>query len=295
MPTIRANEPEPPDQNPADEGAVSRRTFLRGGVGAMSVGVAMVVIGEGPLALGQGDPPTGGEASDPEAPSSLTAEQVQAVLDDNYDWDDHDYVYLIDTRKCIGCGSCVRACGRENAVPEHYFRTWIERYHLLPGREEVIVDSPNGGQDGFSPVDEFEHATKAFFMPKICCHCTRSPCVQLCPVGASYRTQDGLVLVDEKRCIGCGYCVQGCPYGSRFVHPVTHTASKCTLCYHRITRGLTTACIQACPVGARMLGDRKRSGDMVARIIGTERVQVLQPELLTKPNCYYLGLTREAR
>ncbi len=264
-------------------------------MGALRVGVAMVVIGEGPLALGQGDPPTGGEASDPEAPSSLTAEQVQAVLDDNYDWNDHDYVYLVDTRKCIGCGSCVRACGRENAVPEHYFRTWIERYHLLPGREEVIVDSPNGGKDGFSLVEEFEHATKAFFMPKLCCHCTRSPCVQLCPVGASYRTQDGLVLVDEKRCIGCGYCVQGCPYGSRFVHPVTHTASKCTLCYHRITRGLTTACIQACPVGARMLGDRKRSGDMVARIIGTERVQVLQPELLTKPNCYYLGLTREAR
>ena len=114
-------------------------------------------------------------------------------------------------------------------------------------------------------------------------------------MGASYRTLDGVILVDEKRCIGCGYCVQACPYGSRFIHPVTHTASKCTLCYHRLTRGLTTACVQACPVEARLLGDAKQAGDKVAEIIATQRVQILQPELLTDPNCYYLGLTKEAR
>ena len=119
--------------------------------------------------------------------------------------------------------------------------------------------------------------------------------MQLCPVGASYRTPEGVVLVDEERCIGCSYCVQGCPYGSRFIHPETHTASKCTLCYHRLTRGLKTACVQACPVGARMLGDARQVGDYVTRIIATEPVGVLQPELLTEPNCYYLGLTREAR
>ncbi len=89
--------------------------------------------------------------------------------------------------------------------------------------------------------------------------------------------------------------MQACPYGSRFIHPVTHIASKCTLCYHRLTRGMTTACVQACPVGARRLGDLKRVGDEVAEIIATQRVQILQPELLTDPNCYYLGLTKEAR
>jgi Fe-S-cluster-containing dehydrogenase component len=211
-----------------------------------------------------------------------------------YDWTKHEYVYLIDTRKCIGCGSCVRACSRENNVPPEYFRTWVERYRVSR-TGEVRVDSPNGGMDGFEPLVSGQHVTKAFFFPKLCCHCTNTPCVQLCPVGASYRTPDGVILVDEKRCIGCGYCVQACPYGSRFIHPVDHVASKCTLCYHRITRGLKQACVQACPVGARMLGDLKKVGDKIAEIIATERVQILQPELLTKPNCYYLGLTKEAR
>ena len=211
-----------------------------------------------------------------------------------YDWTKHEYVYLIDARKCIGCGSCVRACSLENNVPPEYFRTWVERYRVSR-TGDVHVDSPNGGMDGFEPLVSGQHVTKAFFFPKLCCHCTNTPCVQLCPVGASYRTPDGVILVDEKRCIGCGYCVQACPYGSRFIHPVDHVASKCTLCYHRITRGLKQACVQACPVGARMLGDRKQVGDRIAEIIATERVQILQPELLTKPNCYYLGLTKEAR
>ncbi len=212
----------------------------------------------------------------------------------HYDWTKHDYVYLIDLRKCIGCGACVRACCLENKVPEGYFRTWVERYQVSR-TGEPIVDSPNGGKDGFEPTVIGQNITKAFFFPKLCCHCTNTPCVQLCPVGASYRTLDGVVLVDEKRCIGCGYCVQACPYGSRFIHPQTHVASKCTLCYHRITQGLKPACVQICPAGARKLGDRKQIDDEVARIIATEHVQILQPELLTEPNCFYIGLTREAR
>jgi Fe-S-cluster-containing dehydrogenase component len=179
-------------------------------------------------------------------------------------------------------------------VPPHYFRTWVERYRISR-TGEVLVDSPNGGIDGFEPEVTGEDITKSFFLPKQCCHCTHTPCVQLCPVGASYRTRDGVILVDETRCIGCGYCVQGCPYGSRFIHPEKHVASKCTLCYHRITRGLRPACVDACPVGARMIGDTKAIGDRVAEIIATESVQVLQPELLTEPNCYYLGLSSEAR
>jgi Fe-S-cluster-containing dehydrogenase component len=226
--------------------------------------------------------------------SGVALKPAAPVLSD-YDWTKHEYLYLIDLRKCIGCGSCVRACGVENNVPDGYFRTWVERYHISRTSEEPIIDSPNGGMDGFEPMVTGLDITKSFFFPKLCCHCTNTPCVQLCPVGASYRTLDGVILVDEKRCIGCGYCVQACPYGSRFIHPVTHIASKCTLCYHRITRGLKQACVQACPVGARRLGDRKQVEDEVAKIIATERVQILQPELLTKPNCFYLGLSKEAR
>ncbi len=211
-----------------------------------------------------------------------------------YDPAKHRYVYLVDTTKCIGCGSCVRACEVENEVPPHYFRTWVERY-MVSRTGETFVDSPNGARDGFGHEETGADITKAFFVPKICNHCTNSPCVQLCPVGASFRSPDGVVLVDEKRCIGCGYCIQACPYGSRFFHPVLHVASKCTLCYHRLAKGMTTACVQACPVQARRLGDAAQPGDEVSNIVATQPVHVLKPELLTEPNCYYAGSSMEVR
>jgi Fe-S-cluster-containing dehydrogenase component len=101
--------------------------------------------------------------------------------------------------------------------------------------------------------------------------------------------------VDDKRCIGCGYCIQACPYGSRYLNPTTHTADKCTWCYHRVTKGLKPTCVEVCPVGARIFGDRKNPDDPINEILATRRVQVLQPELLTKPQCYYLGLDMEVR
>ncbi len=210
-----------------------------------------------------------------------------------YRWDEHLYAYLIDTSKCIGCGSCARACAAENKVPDGFYRTWIERYVI--GMEGTHVDSPNGGKEGFPPIQVSFVATKSFFVPKMCNHCKETPCIQVCPVGASYRTKDGLVLVDSKRCIGCAYCVQACPYGSRFLSPVTHTADKCTWCYHRITRGLRPACVEVCPTGTRQFGDLKRENDPVRRAIEHERVSVLQGHLLTEPQCYYLNLDKEVR
>ncbi len=278
MPTTPPSDSPSANGRATSERPATRREFVKESARTVGVGVALLILGEGPLAAAQEEPPI----------------EVPATPAPDYDWTRHRYAFLIDTRKCIGCGACVRACARENDVPPGHFRTWVERYEISR-TGTVSVDSPNGGMDGFGPKVSGEDVTKAFFLPKMCCHCTHTPCVQLCPVGASYRTVDGVVLVDGDRCIGCGYCVQGCPYGSRFIHPKTHTASKCTLCYHRITRGLKPACVDACPVGARMLGDTKTVGDKVAEIIATERVQVLQPQLLTEPNCYYLGLTSEAR
>lgn len=217
----------------------------------------------------------------------------------DYDWEQHRYAYLIDTVKCIGCGMCVKACKAENKVPDGFFRTWIERYEISEDGE-AEVDSPNGGLDGFEENVSHVKIAKAFFVPKMCNHCAASPCVQVCPVGASYRTKDGVVLVDQVHCVGCGYCVQACPYGSRFIPhdesaPYTRTAQKCTLCYHRITKGLKPACVAACPVGARQLADMKNQFDPVRKRIMTERVAVLQPELLTEPQCYYLALDKEVR
>ena len=83
-------------------------------------------------------------------------------------------------------------------------------------------------------------------------------------------------MVDNERCIGCAYCVQACPYGSRFISPVTHTAEKCTWCYHRVTKGLKPACVEVCPTGTRQFGDLKREDDPVRQAIEHDRVAVLQ-------------------
>jgi len=213
---------------------------------------------------------------------------------EGYNWEEHVYAYLIDTRKCIGCGMCVRACRLENKTPDNFYRTWVERYEISE-RGEVHVDSPRGGEDGFSPIEPGFNVSKAFFVPKMCNHCANTPCTQVCPVGASYSTKEGVVLVDPKHCIGCGYCVQACPYGSRFINPETKTAEKCTWCYHRVTKGLPPACVQACPVGARKFGDLKKEDDEVRKLLAKERIGVLQAEKLTKPRCSYLGLDKEVR
>lgn len=210
------------------------------------------------------------------------------------DGKDHLFAYLIDTRKCIGCGMCVKACSQENKVPDGFFRTWVERYEMSE-LGDLHIDSPKGAKDGFPPVESGFTTTKGFFVPKMCNHCSNTPCTQVCPVGASFSTKEGVVLIDKQRCIGCGYCVQACPYASRFINPETKTADKCTWCYHRLAKGLPPACVQACPTEARMFGDLKDKDDPVRKILGKERVGVLQQEKLTKPSCFYLGLDKEVR
>ena len=212
------------------------------------------------------------------------------------------WAFLVDTEKCTGCGLCVKACKTENEIPwdAPVSRTWVERY-VVTRDGQTHIDSPEAGRDGFiSPeihgeeIDP-EDIEKAFFVPKLCNQCDNPPCVQVCPVGATYQTDDGVVLVDRKWCIGCGYCIMACPYGVRFFHPVVKTAEKCNFCYHRITAGKQAACVQACPFEARRMGDLKDPDDPVTKIITTERVQVLKDEYGTKPHVFYLGLDEKVR
>jgi Fe-S-cluster-containing dehydrogenase component len=214
-----------------------------------------------------------------------------------YALDDHWWAFMIDISRCIGCGTCVRACKTENHVPKepYYFRTWVERYRVSGDDEEhPKVDSPDGGYEGFPllPVAENE---KSFFVPKLCNHCAHSPCVQVCPVGATFESPDGVVLVDKTYCLGCRYCIQACPYGCRYIHPETMTADKCTLCYHRITRGLTTACAENCPTGARKLGDLKNPKDPIHAFLRENTIQVLKPQMATGSKCYYKDLDGSVR
>jgi tetrathionate reductase subunit B len=214
-----------------------------------------------------------------------------------YEMSDHWWGMLIDIDACIGCGLCVQACKRENDVPDspYYFRTWVERYRVqIADREHPLVDSPNGGANGFPALEESD-GERVFFVPKLCNHCIDSPCTQVCPVGATFRSPDGVVLVDKDACIGCRYCVQACPYGCRYLDPRTHTAEKCTLCYHRIVKGLTTACCEVCPTGARQLFDLKNPTDPIHAYLREHPVQVLKPQMATGSKVYYANLDGAVR
>ena len=211
---------------------------------------------------------------------------------------DHWWGMTIDVDACIGCGNCVAACKAENDVPDepYLFRTWVERYHVPSGDiERPQVDSPNGGKDGFPERAAPAAPGKDFFVPKLCNHCAHSPCVQVCPVGATFESPDGVVLVDGTYCIGCRYCVQACPYGCRYIDPRTNTVDKCDLCYHRITKGLTTACCEVCPTAARTLADLKNPKDPVHEFLRTRKIQVLKPQMATGAKVYYSGLDGSVR
>jgi Fe-S-cluster-containing dehydrogenase component len=218
--------------------------------------------------------------------------QDEADQADQYDPTEHYYGMAIDVTKCIGCGRCVEACAVENSVPPAFFRTWVERY-IVQDDGETVVESPNGGAQGFPEVDRAEEILRTFFVPKLCNHCANPPCVQVCPVGATFTTPDGVVLVDGDYCIGCRYCIQACPYGARFLHPETHTAEKCTFCYHRVGRGLPPACVEVCPTNARVFGELGKRNSPLTRFMRFSQVQVLKPHLNTKPKVYYASLDGE--
>jgi tetrathionate reductase subunit B len=245
----------------------------------------------------------------PAAKAAKTVTQKVLVNTDapkDYDPIKHKWVMAIDANRCIGCGFCAEACKKENHVPEGpYFRTWVERYIITkpkPGsgasRGEALVDCPNGGINGYPPAPVPKEETQhSFFVPKLCNLCKHSPCVQVCPVGATFDAPDGAVLIDPKYCIGCGFCIQACPYGCRFLSPVTKTAEKCTLCYHRITRGLKPACVEVCPTQARIFGDLMNSkpDDPIQQFYQNNRVEALKPHLGTEPRVLYAGIDMEVR
>ena len=202
----------------------------------------------------------------------------------------------IDIEKCIGCGRCAKSCKKENNVPMEpfYYRSWVEQY-TIKNDGEVLVESPNGGIDGFTQSVPDDQIFKSFFVPKMCNHCHKSPCVQVCPVGATYDSPEGVVLVDETHCIGCRYCVQACPYGCRYILPDKGVVDKCTLCYHRITKGYAPACVEVCPTGARMYGNLHDPSDPLVKFIKEHNVRVLKPHLNTGSKLYYNELNEEVR
>jgi len=234
-------------------------------------------------------------------PSSIlsnkkTNKVLNMILGENYNPYDHYWSMGIDIDKCIGCGNCAKACKQENDVPKapFFFRTWVERYRVFQDGETEI-DSPNGAIDGFEKITSKENVSRSFFVPKICNQCDNPPCVQVCPVGATFKSVDGVILVDSNYCIGCRYCIQACPYGARYLHPETMTADKCTFCYHRIVNEKLPACVECCPTQARVFGELKKKASPLERFKRMNKVNVLKPSLNTEPKVYYAHLDMEVK
>ena len=188
------------------------------------------------------------------------------------------YGMVVDLRKCIGCQACTVSCSMENLPPIGQFRTTVLQYEVDRG-----TDVPPA----------------MVSLPRLCNHCDEPPCVPVCPVQATFQRQDGIVLVDNERCVGCGYCVQACPYDARFINHETQTADKCTFCEHRLEVGLLPACVESCVGGARVIGDLNDPGSEINRRMQAHNqahpdgIKVLKPDMKTQPRVFYIGLPDE--
>lgn len=218
--------------------------------------------------------------------------------------------WVIDLEKCIGCRSCMVSCKQHNGQPPG---TWWNRV-FTPGSKEHMVAPEKG---------------KEYFLPVTCQHCANPPCVKVCPVDATYKSEDGAVLIDFERCIGCRYCIAACPYGvrqfnweepqkaldrvgynenyaygypkefrkdGRLVYmPVRFkgVTEKCHFCVHYQAEGLEPACVRGCPGKARYVGDLDDPESIVSRLIKDRDGFNLIPEKGTKPSCYYLPPKRK--
>lgn len=180
------------------------------------------------------------------------------------------WAILVDLRRCVGCQSCTVSCAVENRVPPGQFRTVASDYELVRGG-----------------------APRRAVVPRLCNHCESPACTTVCPTEATYRRADGIVVVNNTRCVGCGACVQACPYEGRFINAETGTADKCTLCAHRIDRGLLPACVETCVGGARVFGDLDDPTSAVSALARSAPLQALDPAAGTAPRTRYVGLDAE--
>ncbi|MBI4537721.1 MAG: 4Fe-4S dicluster domain-containing protein [candidate division NC10 bacterium] len=260
-----------------------RRAFLKGAIVFFPAGgILSALAREAAGAESAGGPPGPAPAGQPNGKKA-------------YNPADHLYGMGIEIDKCIGCNRCAVACKAENDVPDvpFYFRTWVERYTIARDAEVLVENISLGSRK--ETAQDVREVLRTFFVPKLCNHCANPPCVQVCPVKATFTTADGAVIVDDKRCIGCRYCIQACPYGARYLHPKTKTADKCTFCYHRVVKGLQPACVEVCPTQARVFGDLKSKASRLVRFTRMNKIHVLKPQLNTEPKVYYAQLDGEVR
>ena len=196
------------------------------------------------------------------------------------------YGMVIDLKRCIGCDACTIACRQVKGGPKGILYARIIK--------QEIGKYPNA---------------RLAFLPLLCMHCDEPPCEKVCPTGATVKREDGIVVIDPEKCIGCRSCIIACPYGARDSFKVKRTyfegrktafevfhegdhpadkAEKCDLCVERLMEGSEPACVAACPADARILGDLSDENDKVNKLIRERGGVQLNPELKTKPSIYYV-------
>ena len=208
------------------------------------------------------------------------------------------WAMVLDLRRCIGCSACTIGCKAENILP--------------PG----VVYRPVIDEE----IGSYPKVTRRF-IPRPCMQCEKPPCVPVCPVKATHKREDGIVVVDYERCIGCRYCLTACPYNARTadfgetytegtpkiqdyelrpafeykkkwprkhgVSPIGN-ARKCHFCIHRIEKGMLPACVTTCIGGATYFGDNNDKDSVVSEMISRPNITTLKSELGTKPKVYYI-------
>ncbi|MFQ5951781.1 MAG: 4Fe-4S dicluster domain-containing protein [Candidatus Omnitrophota bacterium] len=173
----------------------------------------------------------------------------------------------IDLRRCFGCNACSVACKAQFDVPLGVWRSWV-------------IAAEKG---------EYPAVTRSF-IPVLCNHCENTPCLKGCPATAIVRDQNGIIEQREEDCIGCGYCLQTCPYKMRFRHPEKKVANKCNFCKERLEQGLEPACVDTCNAKARIFGDLNDPNSEISKLIACNPTSVLLPEENTQPKVFYIGL-----
>lgn len=158
---------------------------------------------------------------------------------------------FIDYQLCIGCHTCEVACKQEHDIPTGV--KWVRVVEVGPRK--------------------VGNALKLNYIPVLCKHCSKPPCIEICPEKAITRREDGPVLIKDELCIGCKQCIEVCPFGAIDFNPRKEIVEKCSLCIHRIEQGLRPSCEQHCPTGAIFFGcpnefaelRRKRVAEMIAQ------------------------------
>lgn len=221
---------------------------------------------------------------------------------------------VIDLDKCVGCQACTIACKEENNVPHGLPQEQKQRREIYWNRVLAV------SEEGQYP------AARVQIISMPCMHCDNPPCVTVCPAKATYRRDDGIVMQNFRRCIGCKYCIAACPYGVRnfnykeqkeeeyqrpdlppdrdsrgpwpFPNRTHGVVEKCTFCFHRIDQGIregkkigidvVPACVEACPTKARAFGDLDDPDSQVSQLLASRGAFRLREEMGTRPKVFYL-------